>query len=261
MSRPSSARRAAALLLVLSTAGCAAGATRHASSVVDYLYPEQDAAGRAHAPAADDPGAVPELRLPLRVGIAFVPTNQEDAYRGRVSLPGTDRAALLESVARHFRQQRFVKAIEIVPTSYLAPRGGFANLDQVGRMFDLDVVALVSFDQVQFTDTRRSAITYLTIVGAYVVNGEKNDTRTILDAAVFDLRSRKLLFRAPGASHVKGSAAPVNLSERRRQDSEEGFRIAARELIANLERELERFKARAKDAPEDYRVVPPPPGA
>jgi rhombotail lipoprotein len=257
MSRQSTARRAVVVLIALFAAGCA-GSMRHAASVVDYLYPQQDLAGRALPRIAGDTGTIPELRLPLRVGVAFVPA-AHDALVGRAHLTETDRAALLESVAAHFRGQRFVKAIEIVPSSYLAPRGGFANLEQVGRMFDLDVVALVSYDQVQFTDQRRSAITYLTVVGAYVVNGQKNDTRTILDAAVFDLRSRTLLFRAPGMSHVKGSAAPVNLSQRRRADSEEGFRLAARELTANLERELERFRARIKDAPDVVRVVPAPP--
>ncbi len=48
-------------------------------------------------------------------------------------------------------------------------------------MYDIDVIALVSYDQVQFTDGSFLSLTYWTIVGAYVVAGEKNDTSTMLD--------------------------------------------------------------------------------
>lgn len=99
--------------------------------------------------------------------------------------------------------------------------------------------SLSSPDQVQFTDTGLLSLTYWTLVGAYVVKGEKNDTQTMLDAAVYDIRSRKLLFRAPGISRVKNSATPVNLTEKLRLDRDEGFRLAAAELVTNLHRELE----------------------
>ncbi len=41
-------------------------------------------------------------------------------------------------------------------------------------------------------------------MGAYVVKGEKNETRTLMDAVVYDIRSRALLFRASGESGIIG---------------------------------------------------------
>jgi rhombotail lipoprotein len=244
-------RPAFAFLLAASgLSGCVATSTRQAASVVDYLYPEQNVVVTP---------AIPELALPLRVGIAFVPeTSASWAVNPATALPEAERMALLDDIAEHFRRQPFVRTIEVIPSAYLVPRGGFTNVDQIQRMFDVDVVTLVSYDQVQFTDARRRSLTYWTLVGAYVVEGERNDTRTMLDAAVFDVRSRKMLFRAPGTSTVKGSAAPVALSAEQRRDRERGFTLAADELKANLARELERFQERVHASPEEYRVTERP---
>jgi rhombotail lipoprotein len=236
------------LLLPLLLAGCVGSTTHRAASVMDYLYPER-------TDVVVTP-AVPELRLPLRVGIAFVPEVPADRHGPSAPLiPESERLALLDEIASHFRRQPYVAAIEVIPTAYLLPRGGFANLDQLRRMFGVDVVALVSYDQAQFTDPRRTSVAYWTLVGAYVVEGERNDTRTLLDAAVFDVASRTLLFRAPGVSAVRGGATPVNLAEEQRRDAERGFRLAAADLVANLERELERFEARARADTAQVRIV------
>lgn len=52
--------------------------------------------------------------------------------------------------------------------------------------------------------------------------GEKNTTQTTLDAVVHDIKSRTMLFRAPGVSQVKGSAAAASLTGELRRDSEQG---------------------------------------
>jgi rhombotail lipoprotein len=93
----------------------------------------------------------------------------------------------------------------------------------------------------------------------YVIEGEQNDTSTMVDAAVFDIASRKLLFRAPGLSHVDGSATPVNLSEQLRRDSSEGLRLASDDLVVKLRAELARFQERVEAAPEEY-VIEHEPG-
>jgi rhombotail lipoprotein len=226
--------------------GCAARTTRHATSVVNYLYPER-------RDVVETP-TVPVLSLPLRVGIAFVP--DETGYAGAASpFPEPERIRLMGEVATHFRKHPFVKTIEVIPSAYLSPRGGFANLDQLRSMFAVDVIALISYDQVQFTDEGHSALTYWTIIGAYLVEGEKNDTRTLMDAVVYDIKSRKLLFRAPGVSTVKGASTPVTLSKEQRRDSEKGFQLASRDLMTNLETQLELFRERVKSAPTEYQVV------
>lgn len=225
---------------------------RQSSSVVNYLYPHQ--AGHVEAPT------IPLLSLPLKVGVAFVP---EDAGRNQYAvasgpLSENQKVTLINDVAASFKQFPFVKSIEVIPSAYLTPKGSFANLQQVHSMFGVDVVALLSYDQVQFTDEGLLSLTYWTLVGAYVVQGEKNDTQTMLDAAVYDIRSRKLLFRAPGVSRVKHSATPVNLSEQLRKDREEGFKAAATNMVTNLHRELELFREKAKQSPGEFKIAHKP---
>ena len=125
-------------------------------------------------------------------------------------------------------------------------------------MFDVDVIALVSYDQIQFSAEGFWSFAYLTVVGARVVEGEKNDTQTMIDTAVYDIRSRKLLFRAPGTSRIKASAAPINLVFELRNDSERGFQRAATNMVSNLQEQLAQFQERVKDAPEEYKIVHKP---
>lgn len=194
------------------------------------------------------------LTLPIRVGIAFIP---ETSGRHRY-LSENDKTDLMQEVAKHFRQYDFVRAIEIIPSSYLTPKGSFQNLDQIQRMFRVDVVALISFDQTQFVDEGLAAITYWTLVGAYVIPADKNITHTLLDAAVYDIASRKMLFRAPGSSRLKSQVQLAKLDERLRQDSLKGFQEASRDLITNLDEQLTLFKHRVKVAPQEFQVVQQP---
>jgi rhombotail lipoprotein len=127
-------------------------------------------------------------------------------------------------------------------------------LDQIRTMFGTDVIALVSYDQVQFTDEGLLSLSYWTLVGAYVVKGEKNDTQTMMDLAVYHVPTRKMLFRAPGLSRVKASATPVNLPEQLRADRSTGFTEASTDLVANLHTELEGFQERVKAEPEEFRI-------
>ncbi len=64
-----------------------------------------------------------------------------------------------------------------------------------------------------------------------------------------------MLFRAPGTSIVKGNATPVNLSEELRADSLKGFNLAAEEMTINLHSQLERFKEKIKQNPEQVKIV------
>lgn len=245
-----------ATVLALTLGGCLGYQTRLKSSVVDYLYPNQDAA-RAETSA-------PVLQLPLDIGIAFVPEQSSGRrgssgvwtnWAGEGVLSEATRQQLLEKVAAHFRDLDYVDDIEVIPSVYLRPRGSFANLEQIRTMYDIDLIALVSYDQIQFTDEGMLSLTYWTIVGAYVVQGEKNDTHTMLDTAVYDIESQKMLLRAPGISNIKGSATIVNLSEELRRDSLRGFEQAADDMIVNLEAALERLQDKIKAEPEKIKIV------
>ncbi len=218
-------------------AGCAMWWERgnHAQRgmVVDYLYPK--------SPQPELTPTLPELRLPLRVGIAFAPGDHH------TDLPEVERDRLLHRVKDAFANRPYISAIEVIPTAYLRPRGGFENLEQAARMFNVDVVTLISYDQVQFSDSNRLSLLYWTIVGAYVINGSQYDVSTLVDATVFDVKSRNMLFRAPGTSQIKGSSALVKLSEASREARTEGYRQAIDEMIPRLDAQLEAFRTRVKE--------------
>lgn len=240
------------LLMIMALAGCAGlyGKTKshYASSTVQYLY---------HDKEVIETPTIPQLSLPLQVGVAFVP--ESGGVSNQLRLSETDKLKLMERIASEFKSLDFVKDIEIIPSAYLTTGGGFTNLDQIKTMYGIDVIALLSFDQVQHTDEGFLSLSYWTVVGAYIVKGEKNDTNTMIDAAVYDISSRKMLFRAPGTDHIKSSATLVNLSEKLREDSLTGFHRAADNLVVNLRGELEQFKIKIKEKPQEY-VVEHKPG-
>lgn len=247
-------------VFILQLTGCASTQSRYYSSAVDYLYPNK-------SEPVEKPG-VPVMEIPMKVGIAFVP---EAGRYGRSrnfwqSMTGGGRSnafkmtenqktILMKQVADYFRKYKFIGSIEIIPSPYLKPQGSFANLDQIRTMYGIDAIALISVDQVQFTDEGVASFLYWTIIGAYTIPGEKNSTHTMMDAVVYDIKSRKMLFRAPGLSEVKGKATPVNISEELRKDSQEGFQIAAKDMIKNLDEQLSTFKTKVKESPKEYKVV------
>lgn len=107
----------------------------------------------------------------------------------------------------------------------------------------------------QFTDEGRLSISYWTLIGAYFAKGEKNDTHTLMDASVFHIPSRKMLFRAPGVSQIRGAATPINLNEQLRNDSILGFQEASKDLVTNLQAQLEAFKEKVKESPEEFQII------
>lgn len=249
------AARIVHLFLVVSLisllSGCISfkGKQRHRkTSTAQFLYSDKE--GQVVQ------AGIPRLSLPLRVGIAFVPSEKAD--RHCVLLGEARKAEMMEAVAGRFRNRPFIKDIAMIPTTYLRPGGGFKNLDQLKNMFDIDVIALVGYDQMQNSDDDAWSLSYWTIVGAYFVPATKNDTATMLDTAVFDIESRKLLFRAPGNSQIKGRAAMVNVEERMRKDGLKGLEEANDTMIENLEQALDQFKKRVKEKPAEYQVVHKP---
>lgn len=242
-------------VFVMSLVGCAGLQTRTTSSVVDYLYPNKS--------ETKVQPSIPALNIPIKVGIAFVPempnrssgTNLWNGVVGGGALTEAKKAELLEKVADNFRAHKFVSEIEVIPSVYLTAGGGFSNLEQIRTMYGIDVIALVSYDQVQFTDEGWLSFSYWTIIGAYIISGEKNDTSTMIDTAVFDIQSKKMLFRAPGTSNIKGSSTPINLTEELREDSIKSFEAATDNMIKNLDTQLSGFREKIKKNPEKVKVT------
>ncbi|MBL4762690.1 MAG: rhombotarget lipoprotein, partial [Gammaproteobacteria bacterium] len=155
------------LLMVFFLSACATQKSNIKSSVMEYLYPKSDN-------AYTEP-SIPHLKLPLRIGIAFVPESKSNSrmhnfWVGTVQggmLTEATKHKLLERVSESFRELDYVGSIEVIPTGYLTAGGSFSNLEQIKTMYGIDVIALVSYDQVQFTDEGFLSLSYWTIVGAY----------------------------------------------------------------------------------------------
>ncbi|MBX3737416.1 MAG: rhombotarget lipoprotein [Candidatus Didemnitutus sp.] len=243
----------AALTLALLT-GCVGffGERSHheASSIVQFLYPNKE------TPFVQP--TIPTLRLPLRVGVAFVPTGvsngQGSFYRTPGNISEAQKTELLRKVAGQFKTLPFVQSIEIIPTTYLRPGGGFENLDQLRAMMGIDVIALLSYDQSQNSSDTEASIAYWTIVGAYIVPAQRNTTHTLMEAVVYDISSRSLLFRAPGTSTVQNHSTLFRTDDFLREASAKGITDAAAQMTANLSQELELFKVRAKEEPQNIRI-------
>jgi len=205
------------------------------SSLVDYLYPD------GKVPQKHEE-ATPQLRLPLTIGLAFVPPQRVVNF----SLPEAKKAQLLEEVKKKFVGLDYVKEITIVPETYMRSSKGFKGVEQIARLYGLDLVALVSYDQVGVTSGKKSSILYWTIVGAYFIKGNKNQTTTFVDTAVFDINSRKMLFRAPGVSDIQKSSTLLEVNQVNREMTGKGFELAMADMSNNLAAELERFKEKIK---------------
>jgi rhombotail lipoprotein len=222
--------------IVLAAAACLAltgclcfsyGRRQYRSNLLDYLSPRTTAARRVSASS--------RLQLPLRIGIAFVPADN-------TPIDAESEQRLLEIVRKAFSGRQWVSDIRTIPSAYLIPHGGYDNLEQVSRMFGVDVTALVSVDQIQYNDPTALSILYITIVGQYVLPGDRDDTRTLIDVAVLDVASRNFVLRAPGTSRIRGFNTPVESTRRLRGKSDEGLRLAMIDLTKNLDTAVSSFK-------------------
>ena len=230
------------LTLLISLSGCSqlvgsnSGGHAISSSLVDFLYPNKDSRVKHKQ-------EMPVLKLPVKVGIAFLPSKN---WRGK-GLDETHKTRLLNKVKASFGKHRFIESISVIPSVYLKEGKGFSTLDRVAKLHDVDVMALVSYDQITQTRHKKVSLLYWTIVGMYVIPGNENSIETFVDTAVFDVRSRKMLLRAPGINSLHKSSTAIDVGKVLSSKSKQGFNLAFDNMIANLDGELTRFRARAKE--------------
>lgn len=236
------------LTAALSISGCSAfwqiGEEFHtregvSSSLVDYLYP------KGEVPPAEEM-LLPRLELPLRVGVAFVPARHESG----AMISEAIRTRLLGDVRDAFIDRDYIAHIEVIPDTYLRSSTGMDGMRQVARLYGVDVMALVSYDQVAVSEDRKSSILYWTIVGAYVIRGTENEVQTFVDTAVFDVATGKLLFRAPGVNTIQKGSTAIESGETIRQSRTESFGAAVDDMTVNLLAELDRFETRLEEEPQ-----------
>lgn len=233
-----------ASLTVLLLAGCSSmwnfsGETRSgvSSSLVDYLYP----AGEVPPDARD---TVPYLELPLRVGIAFVPS-----HSGVTTISEATKMQLLENVKVEFADREYIEYIDVIPDTYMRSTKGIHGMQQVARLYGVDVMALVSYDQVAVSEDNPESILYWTIVGSYLIKATTNEVQTFVDTAVFDVKTARLLFRAPGLDKMSDRSTLVESGEVIRKSKDASFAAAMVAMTQNLAFELDRFRERVQDDP------------
>jgi rhombotail lipoprotein len=209
--------------------------------LVSYLYPDGD------MPRQD---AVAELQLPITVGLTFVPGAEPSQVPD-----AAQRMLILNRVRDRFRSLNYVRDIVIIPDNYLGPKGGFEALEQVARLQSLDVIALVSWDQLSTIGENKKSLMYLTIVGSYLFRGSDAETHSLLDLAVVEPKSRALLLRAAGTSALHASSTAVDVDQKLASQQLKGFDLATEQLLGNFSEELTRFSERVKNGDAPVRVV------
>jgi rhombotail lipoprotein len=212
------------------------------SSLVDFLYPK----GGPPPPQ----NSIPELHVPLRVGLAFLPPRPGGSAPSAVL-----REQLLERVRQHFSDRAFVSEIVIIPDYYLESARGFEGLQGVQRLYAVDVVALVSYDQLTHDDKNEWSLGYWSIVGAYVLKGDRYDVSTLIDLAVVDPATHSLVLRAGGVDTRHGNATLLAVQRDSRDASATSFVAASGEMITHLDGALTDFQAAVRAGHANVLVV------
>jgi len=245
----------ASLALMLSGCGILSGneclfrcqEQRAASTpLVQFLYGSDQ-----RVPQRDE---VVTLQLPIRVGLAFLPSRSGNPDEGPKP---TERERILGSIRSSFSDLPYVSEIVPIPAYYFdtSRADGMRQLEQLARLQRLDLVALVSYDQrTQVSENRRS-FAYLTIVGALVVKGNHNETQTIIDMAVVEPVGRSLVMRAGGISSTANTVTAIDQPGALRKQQRVGFDQAKDALIANFRTELTDFESRVRAGTADVKVV------
>jgi rhombotail lipoprotein len=240
------------LLVSAALGGCAVppycapycgGGHHSSSSLVSFLY------GDGKVPPPDN--SVPELRLPLRVGLAFLPPAGSAGAGPDPAL----KEQLLERVRAHFSDRKFVSEIIPIPDYYLSTQHGFAGLEAVQRLYSADVLALISYDQVMHTDLNEWSLGYYTILGMYVIKGNRYDYSTLIDLAVIDPASRSLILRAGGIDTRHGNATLIAAGQQARAGSAAGFSAAADQMMVHFDSALADFEQQVRAGHANVHVV------
>jgi rhombotail lipoprotein len=143
----------------------------------------------------------------------------------------------------------------MIPDYYLRARGGYQGLEGIQRLYGVDVMALVSYDQVVHTDANSWSLGYLTIVGAYVLKGSRHDVSTLVDLAVVDPVSHSLVLRAGGTSTSHGNATGIDADRKTRQAAAEGYDAATDQMIEHFDTALTNFEADVRSGKASVKVV------
>jgi len=210
-----------------------------------YLQPVASTA----APAAEQgpgPQAVTwsagpsELEGPVRVGVAFAPgaeaTRRTGWSQASHDFGEPDKRRLLTRLCSNLEATPAVAAAVVVPTYHMQPAGGFDDLERLAELYDVDLIVLLSYEQLQAEDVNALSVTYWALLPAYFVRGNVNETRTIVDADVYEIDSRTHIFNASGSCKEEARCTALKSKRLLRTQSREGFKSAIAGLTEDLSR-------------------------
>lgn len=139
--------------IATSCLGCVNQQLSQRSNALEYLY---SGGAEARAPAAV------KIQTPVRVGLAFAPTSSAT----RETFTANQKQKLMQRLATKFATRKGIESIEITPGNYINPKGGFDELDRLRASFRINQVVLLSYDQVQFSESGGLSLTYWVTYGA-----------------------------------------------------------------------------------------------
>ncbi len=234
---------------------------RSAAAPASATTPADEAAVAASAPASR-PAQPTQMPVPVRIALAFAP--ESGAPRGPTPpnlfsegtgswstgpLPEAFKAQVLEQMAAAFRGQSQVGDVEIVPSFYLSGATAPELVASVRATFDVDVVALVSYDLQHSHRENGWALFYLALLPIFVVPGSEVESQLLLDTAVYWADNAALLFRAAGTSSGHETFAIIDRDENVQGVTEGCFGLAREALVPRLKAELAEFAARTVGVP------------
>jgi rhombotail lipoprotein len=193
------------------------------------------------------------LKLPAKVGVAFVPGDLATQ-----NIPDTTRKDVIEAVRSQLaKHSRYVAGAQSIPSLYLTPKGGIANLEQVARQFDVDVIVLLGASQFQKHERNSlAAFLDLTVIGAFVIPGNTVDTATVLEAAVYHVPSRALVFRTDGADQKRSRSTQFGANQSAHNDAVSSIEDASKKLVVSIADALVNFEKFDAATASEIKPVP-----
>ena len=81
---------------------------------------------------------------------------------------------------------------------------------------------------------------------SYLIKATSNEVQTFVDTAVFDAKTARLLFRAPGLDKSSDRSTLIESNEVVRKTKDASFAAAMGTMTQNLAMELDRFRERVR---------------
>ena len=242
-----------ALLLCAACAGPTVGTARSMSAIKPVTGTSEGDEQRSNGPRPVQPASLP---VPARIALAFVPeANAKGPQSAALAswatgpLPEAFKAKVLENLADAFRGESFVGDIEVVPSFYLGGHTAPEFVASVRATFDVEAVALVTYDLQHFNRVNGWALTYIALLPALFVPGNELSSHLFLDTAVYWSENGALLFRAAGSASRDKAFIPHYYDDNAQIQTEDCFADASTDLIAKLRQEIGEFAKRIRTEP------------